>query len=195
MDSEQLRETIVRAQGGDAEAYESLLDSYGSRVYSYFYRATGRHHDAEDLLSELTLRLVRTLENYDDQGRFESWLFRIAANMVRDRIRRRKVRPREVSLSVENDQGQSLAARLPAEGPAADANLLAAETSRELQVSLEKLDETTREMILLRHFGDLSFKEIAQLFDCPLGTALAKVHRGLLKLRSVLEANGERLKP
>ena len=70
MDSEQLRETIVRAQGGDAEAYESLLNSYGSRVYSYFYRATGRHHDAEDLLSELMLRLVRTLENYEDQVRF-----------------------------------------------------------------------------------------------------------------------------
>lgn len=189
MDSEQLRETIVQAQTGDADAYELLLGDYGTRLYSYFYRATGHHHEAEDLLSELTLRLVRNLKNYDDRGRFESWLFRIAANMVRDRIRRCKNRPRKVSLSVENDQGQSLAARLPANGPDVDASLIAAEMSQELQIGLEKLDETTRQMILLRHFGDMSFKEIAHLFSCPLGTALAKVHRGLQKLRRLLEAD------
>ena len=189
MDNEQLRETIAQAQAGSADAYELLLGDYGARLYGYFYRATGHHHEAEDLLSELTLRLVRTLKKYDDRGRFESWLFRIAANMVRDRIRRRKIRPRKVSLSIENDQGQSLAAKLPANGPSVDTGLIAAETSRELRSGLEKLDETTRHMILLRHFGDMKFKEIARLFDCPLGTALAKVHRGLLKLRNLLETD------
>ena len=191
MDSDQLRETIAQAQAGSAAAYELLLGDYGGRLYGYFYRATGHHHEAEDLLSELTFRLVRTLKKYDDRGRFESWLFRIAANMVRDRIRRRKIRPRKVSLSIENDQGQSLAAKLPANGPDVDTGLIAAERSRELRVGLEKLDETTRQMILLRHFGDMSFKEIAHQFNCPLGTALARVHRGLKKLRSFLEADGE----
>jgi RNA polymerase sigma-70 factor (ECF subfamily) len=186
MNSEQLRDTIAQAQKGDAQAYERLLAGYGPRLYGYFYRATGRHHDAEDLLSELTLRLVRTLKKYDHQGRFEPWLFRIAANMVRDRIRRCKTRPAAMSLSAEDDLGRTLADGLPADARAVDTQMLTQEMSVELQSALEMLDDTTRQMILLRHFGELSFKEIAKLFDCPLGTALAKVHRGLLKLRGHL---------
>ena len=86
MNPQQLRDTIEKAQAGDAQAYEGLLAAYQSRLYGYFYRATSVHHDAEDLLGELVLRLVRTLPRYDHIGRFEPWLFRMAANLVRDRI-------------------------------------------------------------------------------------------------------------
>jgi RNA polymerase sigma-70 factor (ECF subfamily) len=191
MDSDGTRNIIARAQAGDAEAYESLLDEYGPRLYGYFLRATGRHHDAEDLLSEILLRLVRTLKSYDHRGRFEPWLFRIAANMVRDRIRRRRARPQPVSLSIEDDSGRTLAAEIPAAGLGVDAEALAAEASMELRDALDQLDETSRQMLLLRHFGNLSFKEIAGMFDCPLGTALAKVHRGLRALRRLLDAEEE----
>ena len=187
MDSDELRQTIAQAQSGNPEAYELLLEAYGSRLFGYFFRATGRRHDAEDLLSELMLRLVRTLKKYTHQGRFEPWLFRIAANLVRDRIRRAKVRPRAISLSVEDDDGKSLAADLPDHGPPADANALADEMSQQLREVLDTLDEKTRQMILLRHFGQMSFKEIAAMFDCPLGTALARVHRGLKSMRELLE--------
>ena len=83
MDQQQLRKTIAAAKAGDAEGYRVLLEAYGSRLYGYFLRATGSSHDAEDMLGELMLRLVRRLESYDERGRFEQWLFRIAANMVR----------------------------------------------------------------------------------------------------------------
>jgi len=183
MDKQQLRRTIASAKAGDAGGFETLLEVYGPRLYGYFLRSTGRHHDAEDLLSELTLRLVRRLADYDDSGRFEHWVFRIAANMARDRIRRIKAAPNTSSLSIENDSGRGLAQRLAADGPPADANLLAAETSRALQVALEKLEDTTREMVLLRYFGQMSFKELAEIFECPLGTVLARVHRGIRTLR------------
>ena len=174
---------IASAQAGDSEAFRALLDSYGPRLYGYFLRATGRHHDAEDLLGELMLRLVAKISRYDDRGRFEPWLFRIAANMVRDRIRRAKAAPAVVSLSVESESGRTRAEELP--GPAEDvgAGLLAAEASGDLHAALGRLDVTTRQMILLRHFSQMSFKEIAEVFECPLGTALAKVHRGLRALR------------
>ena len=70
-----------------------------------------------------------------------------------------------------------------------EADLLAEEASGELHAALGKLEATTREMILLRHFGQMSFKEIAELFDCPLGTALARVHRGLRALRELMRRN------
>lgn len=180
-------EAVAAARAGKAEGFSALLDAYGRRLYGYFYRAVGNHHDAEDLLGEMSLRLVRKFDTYDETGRLENWLFRIAANLVRDRFRRKKVRPRTVSLSVDSQDGPDPAGRLEGENPAVDSRLVSAETSAQVQRALERLDETTREMILLRHFGQMSFKEIAATFGCPIGTALAKVHRGLKALRRHLE--------
>lgn len=191
MDPKRLRATIVSAQSGSAGAYEALLEAYAPRLYGYFFRATGNHHDAEDLLGELTLRLVRHLKSYDDRGRFEPWVFRIAANLVRDRIRRRKSAPPAMSLSREDDFGTTAAERIPSGGPLPEADLLAEDASLALQKALAKLDDTTRQMILLRHFGEMSFKEIAALLECPIGTVLARVHRGLRTLRERMGASDE----
>ncbi len=187
MDPQRLRAVIASAQAGDPEAYRALLDAYGRRLYGYFLRATGKHHDAEDLLGELMLRLVARIGKYDHRGRFEPWVFRIAANMVRDRIRRMKASPAPASLSAETESGTTRADQLPAETDEIETGLLAAEASAKLHAALGKLDVTTRQMILLRHFGQMSFKEIAELFECPLGTALAKVHRGLRSLRRQMD--------
>jgi len=180
MDQVDLAHTIRRAQGNDARAYERLLSTYGPRLYSYFFRATGSHHDSEDLLGEMMLKLVRMLKQYDDRGRFEPWLFRVASNMVRDRIRRRRASPTTGAQRAEGLED------LPARAHAVEHGLVAAETACGLKEALERLDPATKDMILLRHYGEMSFKEIAQAYDCPLGTVLARVHRGLKALRGLL---------
>jgi RNA polymerase sigma-70 factor, ECF subfamily len=189
MDSETLRRMIASAQAGDAGGYEALLQRYATRLYGYFLRATGRHHEAEDLLGELVLRLVRQLKKYDHRGRFEPWLFRIAANLVRDWRRRQRTRPQPASLDVAEAGGSAWVDRLASGGRAPDAALLAAEAAERLAAAMERLEEPTREVILLRHFGQLSFAEIAGLLDCPLGTVLARGHRGLASLREALRKN------
>lgn len=191
MEAQQLRDIIARAQRNQAEGYEQLLAAYGPRLYRYFHRATGSHHDSEDLLSELMLRLVRTIKGYDDRGRFEPWLFRIASNMVRDRIRRRMASP-IVPVASASGEGGLAEEEFAAPPTAVDAGLLATETSLALREALERLEPTTRDMILLRHFADMSFKEIAELYRCPLGTALARVHRGLKALRKLIGDDHER---
>ena len=191
MEPSEVQASIRAAKAGRAEGFQALLAAYGPRLYGYFFRATASHHDAEDMLSELMLRLIRQMKNYDDRGRFEPWLFRIAANMVRDRIRRAKANPAPASLSIDSEAGASRADQLLANtGPVAD-GLLAEEASGHLQRALTKLDDTTRDMILVRHFGQMSYKEIADLFQCPLGTALARVHRGLKALRRMMGRNYE----
>jgi RNA polymerase sigma-70 factor (ECF subfamily) len=137
------------------------------------------------------LRLVSKLDKYDDRGRFEPWLFRVAANMVRDRIRRAKTNPAPTSLSIDSEAGASRADQFPANTGQVDEGLLAEEASGRLRRALTKLDDTTRDMILVRHFGQMSYKEIADLFQCPLGTALARVHRGLKALRRMMGRNYE----
>ncbi len=191
MEADRLRTTIASAQAGSADAFRAILDAYGPRLYGYFFRATRKHHDAEDLLGEMMLRLVKQLKKYDDRGRFEPWLFRIAANMVRDRIRRRKSKPPPVSLSVESERGDTQADRLPGAEPEVDAAMLRAEATEELHQALNNLDDTTREMILLRYFSEMSFKDLAEHFQCPLGTVLARVHRGLKSLRKKLVSDDE----
>ena len=186
MDRHDLQATIVAAQNGRPEAYQALLEAYWPRLYGYFVRAVGNHHDAEDLLGEMALKLVRQLKSYDDRGRFDPWLFRIAANMVRDRIRRIKVRPRVGSLSFEGSDGRPVADRVSSDGPPVTKRLELAESSADLTDALERLDPATRQMVLLRHFGEMSFKEIASVFDCPIGTALARVHRGLKAMRRMM---------
>lgn len=79
-----------------------------------------------------------------------------------------------------------MADHLPARPVRVDASMLAAEASEELNEALAKLEPRTRDMILLRHFGEMSFKEIADVFQCPLGTALARVHRGIKTLRRTM---------
>ncbi len=183
MEEQSLQDTIARARDGDSAAFEALLDAYAQRLYGYFFQATRRHHDAEDLLGEVQLRLVQQLNRYDHRGRFDHWLFRIAANLVRDRIRRMKTRPTPQSIHGEDESGVSLADRLVGQSERVDASLLQAEVGEQLTAALDRLDATTREMILLRHFGEMSFKELAGYFEVPLGTALARVHRGLKQLR------------
>ena len=188
MNAQELREAIISAKAGRAEGFEAILDAFAGRLYGFFFRATASHHDAEDLLGEISLRLVRRLKSYDERGRFEQWLFRIAGNLVRDRIRRIKVRPTVLSLSAEDSVGRPLGECVSDDCDPVDRAVLAAEMSRQLASAMATLETQTQEMILLRHFGQLSYKEIADLLDCPLGTVLARVHRGLKKLRHVMDA-------
>jgi len=191
MEPQQLRAAIASAQAGKTQGYQALLDGYGQRLFGYFLRAIGNSHDAEDMLSELTLKLVRQLGGYDHRGRFEPWLFRIAANMVRDRIRRRKRSAPPVSLSAEGSGGGSLADGLTGPAEPVEAGLLGEESSAELQAALDRLDAVTRQMLLMRYFGETSFKELAKMFECPVGTVLARVHRGLRTLRQIMTKKHE----
>jgi RNA polymerase sigma-70 factor (ECF subfamily) len=182
---------VAAARAGVDEAYRELLGVYGPRLYGYFYRAAGSHHDAEDLLGELMLRLVRHLPEYDDRGRFEPWLFSIAANLVRDRIRRARTNLPGTSLEAEGDGGSALGEVLAGPAEAVEGGLVRREREQALAAALDRLDERSRQMVLLRHFGQLSFKEIAGMFDCPIGTVLARVHRALKTLRAILREGHE----
>jgi len=152
---------------------------YAGRCYGYFYRLTGDRNLSDELLSELFVRLVEKIESYKG-GVFESWLFKIASNIFHDYLRgkqrhRKLLDAHRSQLELEpglneprfSDQGE--------------------ERLDKLQVQLSRLDADTRDLILLRFYSELSFKEIAELRSEPIGTALSKLHRGLKKLRELME--------
>ncbi len=187
METAQIADVIARAQRADPAAFDALVEAYSTRLYGYFYRLTGARHDAEDLLQEVFVRLVRTIGDYRHDGRFDAWLFRMATNLVRDRVRRiRAARSAGLDGAVGADGEGTLPARQdPLVPDPADAVQQSEQFDR-LQSAIDRLPDGEREVILLRHFSQLSFRQIADVMGTPLGTALARAHRGLARLRELM---------
>jgi RNA polymerase sigma-70 factor (ECF subfamily) len=148
---------------------------YASRCYGYFYRLTGNNDVSDELLSELFVKLVEKIASYKG-GSFDGWLFKIASNIFHDYLRSKQRRKK--LLDVQKEQLESQFTE-----PKQSDN----EQIDKLQTQLARLDTDTRELIMLRFYSELNFKEIAQMRSEPIGTTLAKLHRGLKKLRELME--------
>ncbi len=186
MDRAGLDELLRKARRRDPDALSELVAAYSGRIFGLVFRLTGSRDAAEDLLQETMVRVVRAIHEYDHVGKFESWLFRIAANLARDRARQRGRRGETAPLEV----AAARAAGADDGGP--EERLLRAERGEQLAAALELLSEGEREVLVLRHYSELSFREIADLLKIPLGTALARAHRGLQRLRRELEDEDDR---
>jgi RNA polymerase sigma-70 factor (ECF subfamily) len=192
MDDDALTQLIQGAQRGEPEAFEGLVDLFANRLHGFLIRMTGSRTDAEDLTQEVFVRLVRRIADYQHDGRFEPWLFRIAANLARDRLRRLKRTPKHVAGPLGDEEADDFGESRQAMGdeavPDASAAMSLLEDVDALNAALARLPEAEREVIMLRHFSEMSFREIAELTGTPLGTALARAHRGLAKLREMMTA-------
>ena len=192
-DSHELVSIVGRARNRDIDALENLVDRYSARLYGFLFRMTGHPEDAEDMVQEVFLRMVKSIARYEEDGRFEAWLFRIAANLARDRGRRQQRNP--VAGSIDADSTETAGDRFgygigrgPSHHGPAHRMTLTEEIVR-LQTALSRLPAEEREVVMLRHYTDMSFAEIADLMASPLGTALARAHRGLAKLRKWMESS------
>lgn len=190
MEQASLQDVLERARRRDPAALAEIVSRYSTRVFGLLFRLTGSRDAADDLMQETFLRLVRTIDAYEDAGRFESWLFRIAANLARDRARQIRRRGPALPLARGGEESEPPAGRglAPVEGP--DERALRAEAGAKLAACMALLTDGEREVLLLRHYSGLSFKQIAELLGVPLGTALARSHRALNRLRAALENEG-----
>lgn len=186
MDKAGLDELLERARRRDPAALANLVERFSSRVFGLLFRLTGRRDVAEDLLQETFLRVVREIERYEHTGKFESWLFRIAANLVRDRARSLGRRGEAASLDAGWGDEEVRPAARPADTGDPLGRLVQRELGDRLSAGLGRLSDAEREIILLRHYAELPFREIADLLGIPLGTALARAHRALQHLRAEL---------
>lgn len=186
-------EIIAGAQRGRHGAFDKLVEEYAPRLYGFAYRYTGSGPDAEDIVQEVFLKLVRAIGTYSHQQHFEAWLFRIAMNVIRDRARKagRRIQAESLeSVSYLSDGDFDAEAHEPddASSSSETSSATSPEVSQRLHGCINQLPEPERMVILLRHYADLSFAEISNLMDAPLGTSLARAHRGLAKLRQWMEA-------
>ena len=179
---EELSNIVALAAGGDESAWEELVGLYSRRVFAM---ARSRLHD-EDLAEEITQSVFVTIatklnsSGYTEQNKFEPWLFRITMNRVRDYCRKRSRHAKPMS----PEHFSTVEGRVDHDTGRKD------ETQKQLdslRTAMPQLSESDREIIELRHHGQLSFKQVAELTGDPVGTLLARHHRALKKLRTILD--------
>ncbi len=188
IDPENLAAWVARCRDGDSAAFELLFEAFRGPLYSYLARTTGDRHLAEDLLQDVFLRLIENIGRYEESGRFEAWIFRIAANRVRDWARRRTSSEWVGSMTGRSEDSDEPGVLDRSVDQPPDEGLVRREEVARLETAMSHLEREEREVLALRHYSELSFREIAEISGCPLGTVLARSHRALLKLRHELEA-------
>lgn len=186
-DPAELASVIARAALGEEDAWRELMDLYARRVFAMVRSRLHSDELAEEITQSVFVTVATKLNRqgegsgYSEQGKFEPWLFRITMNRVRDYCRKRA---RHATPTAPEHMG-GLSAEPELDHAERDAGM--AEMNR-LRDAMEQLSERDREIIELRHHGQLSFKQIAEISGDPIGTLLARHHRALKKLRDILES-------
>ena len=178
----------------DQQAFSTLVQRHQERIFGYLLGMVHDKNLANDLFQETFLRVIKAMNNqrgsYTKQGRWLAWVMRIARNATLDHLRSRK-KWQDVSDKDEEDN-TSFWERLPDDAPMPDEVLKRAEQRDWLDACIERLSPEQREVLLLRHESELTFREIAELTDCSINTALGRMRYALLNLRQMM---GDKKKP
>ena len=180
--SEHLATLLADAAQGDQIAWRSIVELFLPRVLAVIRSQCHDHDLAEEITQSAFCTVVSKLPEYQEGGRFESWLMRIAMNRLRDEMRRRK----RHAMPAEESTLIALAGAHGEVGPEySDAQ------RRMLMEAMDGLSNSDREILVLRHVSGLSFKELSEALEAPVGTLLARHHRALKKLKALLEVKND----
>ena len=169
----------------DERAFAQLVRRWEGPIQRLCVRMTGDAHRAEDLAQESFTRIYAKRKDYRPNGKFSTWLWRIALNLCYDELRRRQ-RREETSLDGMGETISALEAFV-APGPAPDRSLVEQERSELVRMALMQLTETYRTVLVLRHYEDLKFREIADVLDVPEGTVKSRMAEALTQMSRLLK--------
>lgn len=184
----------VYQKKSDQRAFRTLLDRHKNKIYSYIYSMVGRADVANDIFQETFTKVITKLDDtYNEQGKWIAWVMRIAHNATIDYLRKQK---RFIDVNSNTDDNDDFYERLP------DEKLVDAEETLELEEAkdslmkhIAKLPEEQRQVVMLRHYYEMSFKEIAELTDVSINTALGRMRYALINLRKMFEQeNGKEIR-
>lgn len=173
-------ELIRRVRNGDPAAFERLVRQFDARILNLAYRLTADAEEARDVRQQVFLRMLPGLERFNGRSRLETWLYRVAVNICRDRVRSREAsRGREKSLLRNGPSGRDDDGTPPL--------LLEQEEATErVRTAVRELPQDEREVLVLRHYQDLQFKTIGELLELPVTTVRSRMLRALERLRKRL---------
>ena len=169
--------------GGNSAALSTLVLRYKSKLYTSIYLLVKDKYLAEDMFQDVFIRVIDKLKNgqYTEEGKFLPWVMRIAHNMCLDHFRKTRRLP-VIKTSDDGDIFEMLNFTVPS----AEERLVTGESHDRVRKMLDLLPEEQREIIIMRHYADLTFKEIATLKNISINTALGRMRYGLINLRKTM---------
>lgn len=178
-------ELVEMVLGGNNNAFEALFDRYGDSLYRlYLTRTGGKYDDTNDLIQEIFVKTYLNLDSYDQRYTFGQWIYTIARNTFIDYLRKRRD-----DLSIDNTRGEYIRQPMsPAPDP--EENIIRAEQRGQLEEYLSRMPAKYRSLIELRFFKYLSYEEIAEHLNLPLGTVKTQIHRARTQLCDFITKSG-----
>jgi RNA polymerase sigma factor (sigma-70 family) len=179
------QELVKRFIQGDQPSIETLINRHKNKVYTYIILIVKNQQLAEDIFQDTFIKVIRSLQDgkYRDNGKFVSWVIRIAHNLTIDHFRKEK---QFSTFSNEDYEADIFNTRKLADGTIEDI-LVENQIVHEVKLLIEELPEDQKQVILLRHYGGLSFKEIAEQTGVSINTALGRMRYALINLRKLIE--------
>ncbi|MGC4100058.1 RNA polymerase sigma factor [Ferruginibacter sp.] len=168
---------------GDADALATIVMRYKDKIYTSIYLLVKDKYLTEDIFQDVFIRIIDTLKGgrYTDEGKFLPWAMRIAHNMCVDHFRKVKRSP-----TIKTSDDRDIFEVLNFSEPGADHKMMNGQSHDRIRKMVDMLPDDQREVIILRHYADLSFKEIADLTKCSINTALGRMRYGLINLRKLM---------
>jgi RNA polymerase sigma-70 factor (ECF subfamily) len=175
---------VERARAGDAEAFRVLVERHSRALFRLAYRLTRNEQDAEDVVQETFLKAYRRLDQFESRANFGSWLYRIAANCSMDLLRGRMRREEQSLPQGPGAEGELMP--LPASDPGPDRMAQASELRQRIGAAMSRLSPLERAAFVLRHFEELSTREIGDALGLETGAVKQGVFRAVRKMRAAL---------
>jgi RNA polymerase sigma factor (sigma-70 family) len=171
---------VALYQSGSEKAFEELVKRYKSKVYTTIYLIVKDAYTAEDLLQETFIKAIHTIKSgrYNEEGKFLPWIVRIAHNMAIDFFRREKRYP-----TIIMEDGSNVFNNLEFSEESCESVQIRNETHARLKEMIQQLPEAQREVLIMRHYGEMSFQEIAESTGVSINTALGRMRYALINLR------------
>jgi len=190
VDLEEEKTLVHRMKNGDDKAFSVLVRHYQNKIYSLVFRMLADAEEAEDLAQDIFITLYTSIDTFREESRLSTWLYRIAVNLCRNRIKylSRRRKSRAPSLEERGDRGipqdafpgsPVLVSRLPRPDRLAEGRQMEAI----IQEALAALDPEQRELIVLRDIQGMSYSEMERIVGLPLGTIKSRLHRARMSLK------------
>ena len=176
------KELVQLYLNGNVHALSTLISRYKDRIYTAIYLLVKDKYMAEDLFQDVFIRIIDTLKakGYSNEGKFLPWALRIAHNLCVDHFRKIKRTP-----FITTSDDRDIFEVLNFSEPNAETRLIQSQRHERVRKMIDLLPEDQREVIILRHYADLSFKEIASITNCSTNTALGRMRYGLINMRKM----------
>jgi len=169
---------------GNEKAFEELLSRYKNKIYTSIYLFVKDDAKAEDIFQEVFIKVINTLRNgkYNHEGKFSQWVMRIAYNLCVDNFRRNKRRP-----TLQPTDEFDIFDVLKSNDLNGEQTIMRSQTHMRIRKLVDELPDEQREVVILRHYADMSFKEIAALTRVSINTALGRMRYALINIRKMVE--------